>query len=100
MERGPVVLHRHPAQVLGVQRMDLVLQGVQLARPVGLQLLVQELLRPRPIPHPEKLVVVADVAQLLPVHLASQPFPTIDANLHLEGKPGLQADVQPAKGRM
>jgi len=63
-------------------------------------LLVEQLLRALPIPHPEELVVMAGVAQLVPVHLAGQPFPPIQADLDLEGEPGLQADVEPAKGRV
>src|SRR5437879_1462777 len=43
---------------------------------------------------------MADVAQLRPVHLVGQPFPAVEADLDLEGEPGLQADVQPAEGRV
>ena len=43
---------------------------------------------------------MAGVAQLIPVHLAGEPFPAIESNLDLEGEPGLQAHVHPAEGRV
>jgi len=80
--------------------MDLLLQSVQLTLPIRLELLVQQLLGALPIPHPEELVLMAGVAQLVPVHLAGEPFPAIEADLDLEGEPGLQADIHPAEGRV
>ena len=94
---GPVVPDRQPAQVLGVQRVGQLAQGIQLPRPIGLTLLVEQLLRPLPVADPHELVVTADIAQPRAVHLPRQPFPAVEADLHLEGEPGLPAHVQPAE---
>ena len=77
--------------------MDLVPQGVEFGDPIGLELLVQELLGPCPILDPEKLVLAPLVLQVFPVHLARQPLASVEADLDLEGEPGLQAHVQPAE---
>src|SRR5450432_929468 len=52
--------------------------------PVGPQLLLQQLLRPLPILHPEKLVVAARGAHPRLIHLVRQPFASVQADLNLE----------------
>jgi hypothetical protein len=80
-----------------MQRMDLLLYMTEFSYPVRLQLLVQQLLRPLPIGHTQKLIVAAEVGQFFRVHLSRQPFPAIHAHLDLERKPRLQTHVHPTK---
>ena len=77
--------------------MEALLQSVQFAHPIGLQLLVQQLLRPLPIRDPAKFIQAAFILQMGPIHLPSQPLTPIDADLDFEREPGLQPQVHPAE---
>src|SRR6202022_4393144 len=49
---------------------------------------------------PGEGVVPAHVTQLGLIHLPSQPFATVDANVDMEGKPGLDARVHETENRV
>ncbi len=49
---------------------------------------------------PGKRVLFFGVVHLVAIHPAAQPFTAVDADLNLEGKPSLQAQMHEAKLRM
>ena len=75
-------------------------QSRQQLGPVGLHLCVEQLLRGREVRHPSERVVLTNVLDPRLVHLFGQPFPTVHAHLDLEGKPRLDANVQPTQLRV
>ena len=78
---------------LGTRRVKLVRDAVPMLSPTDLDLLIQPWLRPREILNPGKTIVLAHILQACSVHLPGQPFPSLQADLHRKGKPGLKARV-------
>ena len=83
-----------------MQRIELLGKTLQQLRPVGLQLLVQQLLGTRVVLDKRKAVALLLVPQSLLLHLARQPLATIYPHLHVERKPGLYAGIQPSQLRV
>jgi len=53
------------------------------------------------VAEPDEAVVEAvEVASTLLLELVGQPLPSVEANLDAEGKPGLDAGVDPAEDRV
>src|ERR1035441_7417779 len=65
-----------------------------------LQLFLEKLLRARNVLDPGKAVLLADIAEPLSVHASRQPFPAIDADVHVKREPGLNPRMHPAKFRI
>ncbi len=93
----PVIAGGTALEQLLVQGMNLLRQAPQQFRPVGPQLLVQQLLGPLVVFDPDKAVALLAIFQPLFVHLPRQPFPSIQAHLNIEGKPGLQTGIHPSQ---
>src|SRR5215471_7330120 len=73
---------------------------IQLVWPVELELLVHELLGSWDMADPGKTVLFFGVVHLVTIHLAAQPFTTVNANLNQKGEPALQSQVHEAELRM
>jgi len=94
---GPVIGLSDGAADFPVQRMGLIQQAAQHARPGGAQLFVQQTLGRQRIFHPDETVVALAVGQTGSVHLAGEPVATVEADVHGEGKPGLHAHMTQAQ---
>jgi len=80
-----------------VQRMSLVEQATEQPWPVGAQLLVEQGLGAGGFLHPDKAIVALAIGQSALIHLAGQPVAPVQAKVHGEGKPSLDADVAQAQ---
>ena len=96
----PVVLESQRPAYLRRQRMVLPEDSIQLIGPIQVQLPVHQPLRSGEVADPGKTVLFLGVVHLVTIHLPAQPFPAIEADLNLEGKPALQAQMHEAKLRM
>ena len=99
---GPFALVAGPIIRRWILGKNLFVDGVQPLReageqihPIGLQLLVHELLRALKIRDPRKAVFLLLKREPRLAHLLRQPFPTVNADLDVEGKPGLNPRVHP-----
>lgn len=68
--------------------------------PVGLQLLVEQPLGPREVLDPDKTIALPAVLESSLIHLTGQPFPAVDGDLNMEGKPGLDTGMHPSQQGM
>src|ERR1022692_1162288 len=100
LKAAPVILCRVVAEDLLVQRVQTLRQRLQPLGPVDLQLFLEKLLRARNVLDPGKAVLLADIAEPLSVHASRQPFPAIDADVHVKREPGLNPRMHPAKFRI
>ena len=92
--RRPVVVTLNGTANLSVQRMALLEQRPQKYGPVGAVLLIHQRLGTRHIANPRKTVVLSLIAKLRLIHLAGQPFSSVETNLNQKRKPALQPKVQ------
>src|SRR5437588_4234048 len=97
---GPVIAHRQSSKDQIVNGIELLGDLIQQFRPMGVQLLIQQLLCLQEIRHPVEAVVLALISYPGGIQLAGQPFSSIDANLDGEREPGLNAGIHPAQHRM
>ena len=67
---------------------------VQKRLPLGLALLLHQPLRPLRVFDPFKQLSRRLILDARFVHLVSQPFPPVEADLRQDGKPGLQPPMQ------
>jgi hypothetical protein len=74
--------------------------SVQLSRPIDFQLFTHQTLRSFDVADPSEAVLFFAVAHLVAIHLPTQPFPSIEADLDQERKPALQPQVHQAELRM
>jgi hypothetical protein len=79
----------------GEQGIDLRRQAIEERRPVGVGEGLAQRRDRREVIDPGDLVVAAPVADPGPIHLPRQPLATVDVDLNLVGRPGLQAHVHP-----
>ncbi|MBF8274790.1 MAG: hypothetical protein HW380_3895 [Magnetococcales bacterium] len=93
LECGPVVINRKGGKHLLVERIQGTGNPTQKVWPGSAQLLVHQALRLHGIGDPWKAVVASLIGQADGVHLPSQPFPTVDANLDVERKPRLDPGI-------
>src|ERR1017187_212377 len=96
----PVIIDRIILEETFVQRIQLPGEAVQQIGPVDLQLPVHQFLSLGVILDPDEAVALLAVLQAFPIHLTSQPFPSIQADLNVEGEPGLDARIHPSHLRM
>jgi hypothetical protein len=82
------------------QWMVLSKDPIQLVRPIQVPLAIHQPLGLGDLADPGKTVLFFGVVHLAAVHLPAQPLPAVEADLNLEGKPALQAQVQEAKLRV
>lgn len=75
----------------------LLRQGVEKAAPIALRQPIHELLCLLQVRNVGKAIVSLGVANPSPVHLARQPFASVEANLNRERQPSLQSDMHQAK---
>src|SRR5207248_9111615 len=94
----PVV--REALEEVGEQGIATFGQGAQKAWPFLAEKPVGKLLCLGRVVQDQKSVVAALVAEVLAVELSSQPFVAVDVDLHGQGEPGGQADVQETELRI
>jgi len=104
---SPLVLVSRPVIGDGVFTEDLGVNGVKLASdaveqlgPSGFELTIHQALSFRPVGDPGETVVMLQVIETSGLHLLRQPFPSVQADLHGEREPGLNASMEEAEDRM
>src|SRR5882672_2280743 len=104
---GPFTLRDGPVILRRIARKDGVVDGVkavgqlaQQAGPVGPELLIEQRLRLGHIRYPREAIVASLITQSGLVHLPGQPLAAVEANVHPEWKPGLDAGVHEAEHGM
>ena len=75
-------------------------QLLKLRWPLDLRLLIHQPLGFGHLSDPGKIIILALILQTQLIHLPGQPFPPIEANLNLKGKPRLQPQMHKPKHRM
>jgi len=96
----PVVVHRQLCEHLLVARIQTVRDAIEQPRPIGAQLLIQQLLRTFPILDPNETVILLLITNPFLFHLARQPFSPVDTYLNRERKPRLNPRVHPPQFRI
>ena len=94
---SPVIGLGNGAANFFVQRMGLVEQSPQQARPIGAQLLFEQSLGARGVLDPNETVAALAVGQPGLIHLPGEPLPPVETKVHGEGKPGLHTQVAQAQ---
>src|SRR5687767_7042907 len=79
-----------------MQWMALLEQSLAALLPIGFGLLIKKRLRAFDIFHPRQTVGFSPVAQALRIESARQPLSPVEADVHLERKPRLQAQMAKA----
>ena len=104
---GPFVLVDRPVvsqwecfEYLAVDRIKHANEPIEYRRPGRAQLLIHQFLRFWKVLDPGKTVVQAEVFNAGFIHLPRQPFAPVEADLDVEGEPGLNAGVHPAELRI
>ena len=97
---GPVVVHRRGREDFVVQRVERARDGLERGGPIRLQLLVHQALRKRRVVQGGEAVVRAPEAGAFLLQLPRQPLAAVEAHLHVEGEPGLDACVDETEGRV
>ena len=96
----PVVTQLQGATKLPAQRVELFEQPGQGLGPVPMHLGVEQGLGSRPVLDLHQTVALAPIGQTLAIQLAAEPFPTIEANINLEGEPGLEPQMHQPEVRV
>ena len=94
---APIIFEIERAVDRTMQRMNLIHQLAQFLGPVGLELLIQQVLGAPQIGHPQKGVLLLLIRETRLIQLFGQPMSAVEANIDLEGKPGLQTQVHEAE---
>ena len=79
---------------------ELASDAVEQLRPSSFELMIHQALSFRPVGGPGETVVLLQVIETSGLHLARQPFPSVQVDLYGEREPGLNASIEEAEGRM
>src|ERR1700758_1627480 len=79
---------------------ELLGDAIEQLGPFGFELTVHQALSFRPVGDPRETVVMLQVIEPSVLHLSRQPFPSVQADLHREREPGLNASIEEAEDRM
>jgi hypothetical protein len=93
----PIVGFPKRSQHRLMSRVETTGNPVEQNRPVGLQLLIHQLLDLIHPFNPRKTVLLPLVVQPLPIHLTAQPLPPVQTNLDGEREPTLNSGIHESK---
>ena len=79
---------------LGVKGVELASDAVEQVGPSGFELTIQQTLSFRPVGQPGEAVVLLQVVETGGLHLAGQPFSSVEADLNGEAEPSLDAGIE------
>jgi hypothetical protein len=97
---GPIVLLRVGAKDLAMARMEFSDQGIEVSRPIDLELGIGQRLGVLRILEPRESISSPAVAEAPIIEIAAEPFASIDPHLNVEREPALQSHVHEAEARV
>jgi len=96
----PIIVQGEIVKKLGMKRINALLNASQQLRPVAFQLFIKELLGPGDVLDISETISSANITDIFIVKLPGQPFSAVNAQLHRQGQPRLDARVHEAEYRM